>query len=151
VVALLGAGAVVAIVLIGLRGAGGDSPEAAIYAIAHGVEHRNADTVCERLLPSTLLPEEVARTLDVTTNGGSPGASWESEHEACIRQFGKRGEFESLGFEDARVREVTDVPVTPVGGVTKAARALVSLEAEEPRPLPLVRYRGRWRLVFQVN
>jgi hypothetical protein len=72
----------VAFVLIGLRGLG----------------------LCERLPPSTLLPEEVARTLDLGTGGGPTGASWEAEQEACVRQFGEPGQFEPLVFEEPRAR-----------------------------------------------
>jgi hypothetical protein len=148
---LLVAAAVVAAVLIGLRGTGRDSPEAAIYAIAHGIEHRDADTVCDRLFPSTSLPPGIAHRLDVAGAAVSPGASWETQREECGREFGNNGEFESLDFEDPRIRSIVDVRIEPSGGITRAARATVTLGTGRPQRVPLVEYRARWRVVFAVN
>jgi hypothetical protein len=143
--------AVAAIVGIGLLQADAeDTPEAAVYAIAHGIEHRDAETVCDRLFPSTALPRGTARALRVAS-AGNASTSWEDDHRACLRDFGKNGEFESFGFEDPRVRRVTAVRIDPAGGITGAAQAMVASGQGEARPLNLVEYRGRWRLVLEVN
>ena len=121
-----------AMVVLGLRGTGDESPESAIYELAEAVEHRDRAEACARLFPSASLPQSVARALGVPTG---------ARRGVCAR------EFERLDFEDPRVRDVRRVEIPPGGEVTAAATASVLL-AEEPETLELVKYRGRWRVVF---
>ena len=120
------------VVLLGLRGTGEESPEAAIYGLAHAAEHRDREEACGRLFPSKLLPKSVARAL---------GVSRARSRGDCSR------EFETLDFDDPRVRDVRRVDIRASSGVTAAATASVLL-ANEPERLALVAYRGRWRVVF---
>lgn len=147
----LAAIAVAVTVVVGLRGTGQESPEAAIYSLAERLEHRDADRVCDRLFPSTSLPASIARALDVASSGDAIERSWEAERRECGREFGRRREFESFEFEDPRVLEVTSIPIRASGGLTRAAAATVTTDGGRAQTLKLVEYREQWRVVFDVK
>lgn len=139
------------VLAVGLGSIGGESPEKAIYALAHDVEHRDAAGVCGLLFPSTYLPAAVARKLQVPDPGPPGQGTWESSRRECDRDFGKRAEFDSFDFLDPRVHRTEMVRVEAAGGITRAALASVALHGGRPQPVKLVEYRGSWKIVFEVN
>ena len=142
----LAAIAVAVTVVVGLRGTGQESPEAAIYSLAERLDHRDADRVCDRLFPSTSLPASIARALDVAGAGGAVERSWEAERRECGRR-----ELESFELEDPRVLEVTSIPIRASGGLTRAAAATVTTDGGRAQTLRLVEYREQWRVVYEVK
>lgn len=139
-------------VAVGLRGRGTESPEKAIYALAEAVEHRDAEEVCDRLFASVLLPRPLARELGVPEGDPGTPSAWEAERAECAREFGRNREFESLGFDDPRVRKVRTLPITPIDGIRRAASARATLgPSDRPQTLKLVDYRGSWKVVFITN
>lgn len=119
VVAAVVAGA--ALVAVALSRSDEETPERAIYNLAHDVEHVDVWGVCERLFPRSALPPLASERLDLPA--GRAGASWDAEHRRCLRRFQQRSELETLGFEDPRVRSVRRLSVTPQQGVTSVATA----------------------------
>jgi hypothetical protein len=139
------------VVALGLRGLGGESREKAIYGLAHDVEHRDPEGVCARLFPTTYLDPRLARELRVPSERPGPTKTWEEGRRACERDFGARGEFDTLDFSEPRVRSIRMIPIRPRAGVTRAAIASVSIDGRELRPLQLVEYEGSWKVVFVVR
>jgi len=142
------AGALVAFALLRL---GEETPERAIYGLAHDVEHAEVEGVCERLFPARALPAATARALGLAAGTGGMAADWDAEHRRCLREFGRNGEFATIGFEEPRVRSVSRLRVQPEHGVTAAATAVVALDGDAPTKVELVEFRGRWRIVFEAR
>jgi hypothetical protein len=136
--------------LIGIAavGCGDETPSRAIYALAHDVEHEIVDGTCERLFPSTLLPADIATALRVPTAGDDRAGDWDEARAKCVRDFGRRGEFQSFDFHEPRVRSVAEVDVAAQDGITSAATARVALDGAPTEPIPLVEFRGKWRVVL---
>jgi hypothetical protein len=139
------------LLLAGAAGCGGETPTRAIYALAHDLEHEVVDGTCERVFPSTLLPAPIADALQIAEAEAGGTGGWDREQARCKRQLGRRGEFESFEFHEPLVRSVETVPVAPKDGITGAARARVALDGAAPTTIPLVEFRGKWRVVFVVR
>jgi len=151
---LVVAGIVVAVALVAVAfsRSGEETPERAIYGLAHDLEHAEVEGVCERLLPTRALPAATARAFGLATGtGGTAQRDWDAEHRRCVRELGRTGGFETIDFEEPRVRSVSRVRVQPQGGVTAAATALVALGGEAPTTVQLVEFRGKWRVVFEAR
>ena len=132
------------------RGDDPESPESAVYSLAHGVEHREAEEVCERRFPIDYLPPDVADRLGVAGGGLYSTTQWEEYRVECINDLKTNRSYDAIGFEDALVRDVSRVPVQAAEGITAAARARVSIDGEPARTLQLVRFLGTWRVVSDV-
>jgi hypothetical protein len=130
---------------------GGETPARAIYALAHDLEHEVVDGTCERLFPSTLLPVRIAAALRISNAGESPVSDWDRERARCTREFGRRGEFDSLEFHEPLVRSVKRVWIAEQDEISAAALARVSLDGDPPETIPLVEFRGKWRIVSVVR
>jgi hypothetical protein len=143
---------VVTVLLCGaVLGCGEETPARAIYALAEDVEHEVVDGTCERLFPSTLLPARIAAALKIPEVKRRGTGGWDREQERCRREFGRRGEFESFEFHEPLVRSVEPVEIAEQDGITAAARARVALDGAPPTTVPLVEFRGKWRVVFTVR
>jgi hypothetical protein len=148
VVPAVAACAVAAAVFVGLTGLEKDSPQKAIYGLAHALEHDNVADACGRLFPAGLIPPDVARGLFRTTEAQKAGpedlAAW---RPACARLV-QNGEAlvmyrtDRLLVSDVRTRAV------PTGGLlTGAATALVRTKHTSPRTVWVVRSNATWRVV----
>jgi hypothetical protein len=132
-------------------GCGGETPARAIYALAHDLEHEVVDGTCERLFPSTLLPLPVADALHLSYAGEGGAGNWDREQAQCIREFGRGEEFESFELDEPLVRSVKPVKIAPQDEISAAALARVTLDGASPETIPLVEFRGKWRVVFVVR
>ena len=132
------------------RGNDVDSPESAVYSLAHGVEHQEAEEVCERRFPIDYLPDDVADKLGVPGGGLYSTTQWEEYRAECVNELKTNKSYEAIGFENALVREVSTVPVSATGGISAAARARVSIDGDRATTVPLVRFLGTWRVVSDV-
>jgi hypothetical protein len=135
-----------ALIAGGLRGLGEDSPEKAIYSIAHGLEHDDRDEVCGRVVSELDLPAALGRSLGLSTEDqpdGDAGAPMD-----CGRLFADERLAEALGLDDPRVAAVGRIDVEPVAGFDGAARATVGARGGSRRSLALVRRNGVWKLVL---
>ena len=144
--AFAGVAVIAAAVMVGLPDAGEESPEAAIYEIAHEVEHRDAEGVCDRLLPASKLPAPVASGLGLVR----AGEKMEVPSSECANDLGERA-FRLFALGDPRVRKVADVVVESSNGITRGAIATVEFGRGKRRELRLVQYYGRWRLVLTLD
>jgi hypothetical protein len=132
------------------RGNDEESPESAVYSLAHGVEHQEAEEVCERRFPLDYLPPEVADRLGVTGGGLYSTTQWEEYRVQCVNELKTNKSYDAVGFEDALVRDVSTVPVTAAEGISAAAKARVSIGGARAKTVPLVRFLGTWRVVTDV-
>ena len=128
----------------------GDSPESAVYSLAHGVEHEEAEEVCERRFPIDYLPPDVVDRLGLKGGGLYSTAQWDEYRAECINDLKTNKSYAAVGFEDALVREVSPVPVPRTEGISGAARARVSMGGARTTTIPLIRYLGTWRVVSDV-
>ena len=134
VVGLLGTG-----VWFGLRDVGDDSPAQAIYALAHAIEHENAEGACGRLLDAEDVPQAMRAALAIEP---APGAT-----PPCEQRFSSSPDYRAFGFEDALVDKLRRVDVPAQDGITGAAVADVRLEGRRRERVAIVRHRGRWKVV----
>lgn len=132
------------------RGNDEDSPESAVYSLAHGVEHREAEEVCERRFPVDYLPTEVAEKLGVMGGGLYSTSQWDDYRAECVSNLRTGDSYDELGFQDALVREVSPVPVPGTEGISAAAKARVSIDGERATTVPLVKFLDTWRVVSDV-
>jgi hypothetical protein len=148
---LIAAGLVAAVLLgsYALSRSKDETPEKAIYGLAHDVEHADVRGVCDRLFPSGVLPDAIARALGLPSEPSRD--RWETQHLRCLREFGSGGAFGTSGFVEPRVRSVSRVGVKPEGGVTAAATALVAFDRKPPATVKLVEFRGKWRVVVHAR
>ena len=131
------------VVAIALAACGDETPERAIYNLAHDLEHDDIAGVCERVFPSEEVPRQIADTLSLEgTASGRRGVTFD-----CEGAFAADGSLRSLDFDEPRVRSATVVPIRQSAGITSAALAEVALDGGEPRSVPLVRAGGKWRVV----
>lgn len=139
----------VAAILLGIAtiGCGDETRSRAIYALAHDLEHEIVDGTCERLFRSTLLPAPIAAALRAPTTEAGGMRDWDEARSHCMREFGRRGEFESFDFHERLVRSVEPVAIAAQEGISAAATARVSLDRAPPETVPLVEFRGKWRVV----
>lgn len=126
-------------VALGLRDVGDDSPEQAIYALAHAIEHENADGACSRLLDPDDVPRAARDVLEVT--GGT------TTRRPCEERFSSPADYDAFGFEEALVDELRTVEVPDGGGVSAAAVADVRLDGTRRERVVLVHHEGRWKVV----
>lgn len=141
----------IGIVRFGMARSGDEgSPESAIYSLAHGVEHREAEEVCERRFPVDFLPIDVADKLGVAGGGLYSTTQWDDYRTECVNDLKTNDSYEHVGFEDALVRDVAPVPVSGAEGITAAAKARVSIGGARARTVPLVKFLGTWRVVSDV-
>ena len=134
--AFIGAGAGLA-----LAACAEESPERAIYALAHALEHDDLSGACERLYPSSRLPPDVRAALNV-----DPGADWAPEQASCQRAL-DRGSLADYRLDEPRVRDVSTPSFDPIEGITAIATAQVALDGGRPVVIRLVETGGRWRVV----
>jgi hypothetical protein len=135
----------------GATGCGKESPMRAIYEAAHELEHEDAEGVCDRLFPSTLLPVEIAGALGVPAGGHPQPNRWDSERATCVRELGRAGRYASFSFAVPIVRAIEPVAITPQDGITAAARARIELDRAPARTVPLIEFRGTWRIVVSLR
>ena len=127
-----------------------ESPESAVYSLAHGVEHEEAEEVCERRFPIDYLPPEVADRLGVTGGGLYGTSQWEEYRAECVNELKTNKSYDAFGFGDALVREVSPVSVPHTGGISGAAKARVSVGGARATTVPLIKFLGTWRVVSDV-
>ena len=126
---------------VALAGCAEESPERAVYALAHALEHGDLSGACERLYPSSRLPGEVRRELNI-----DPGTDWAPEQASCRRALG-HGSLSDYTLDEPRVRAVSAPAFDPVGEITAVATARVALDGGRPVVIRLVETGGRWRVV----
>lgn len=120
---------------------GEETPERAIYAIAHDLEHDGYAGACQRLYPGSRLPPAVRRALDF-----EQGPSWAPGDASCQRAF-ESGSLADFTLVEPRVRSVSTRSIRESGAVTAVATAQVAIDGERPVSVRLVELDGRWRVV----
>ena len=121
---------------------GGETPQRAVYALAHDVEHDVVSGVCDRMLASSALPSAVADALGMPSTPGRTEVVW--DRRICERRIAE-GILENV-TEQPRVADVVHAAIPPRDGVSEVAIAVLVDGAARAR-IPLVRYRGAWRVV----
>ena len=124
-----------------LSACGEETPERAIYAIAHDLEHDGYEDACRRLYPGSRLPAAVQRSL-----GFERGPSWVPGESSCRRAF-ESGSLADFTLVEPRVRAVSARSIRGSAAVTAVATAQVAIDGEPPVPVRLVELGGRWRVV----
>lgn len=124
------------ILYAGLHDRLADTPERAIYALAHAVEKRDAKEACKRTVPTRVLGSPVEAALrDLVDRRLPTGAP-----AGC----GVAGD----DFQEARVRSVRRLSPTPrAAGVTDAAIATVRFVGGGTHRIAVAEHRGRWKVV----
>lgn len=125
-------------------GCGDETPERAIYAVAHDLEHGAYRGACGRLFPGARLPVEARRALDVTADDGP---SWDPDDEASCRRALESGSLADHELVEPRVRSVETRPLEGTGEVTAVATARVAVDGESPTTIRLALVKERWRVV----
>ena len=120
---------------------GEETPERAIYAVAHDLEHDGYESACERLYPGSRLSPAVRRAL-----GFEQGPTWAPGGASCRRAF-ESGSLAEYTLVEPRVRSVSTRPLRGSGAVTAVATAQVAIDGERPVSVRLVELDGRWRVV----
>jgi hypothetical protein len=150
--------------LVGACGGGGgptdkDKVLGALHDQAQALRDRDTRTFCFKTFPSTDLPPRLALQLGVP--GGRPGTptAWDRDFHDCLRQFGSNGEFKSSrpakslpSTDDLRklLRVSVRRAVTRAGGITRTAK-VTGERMPEGHHAALVKFRGDWKVVFEVN
>ena len=96
-------GSLLLLIVVALPGCGQQSPERAIYGIAHDLEHRSYASACERLFASALLPRETAAQLQIKAGGRAQPSSWTAENARCTAEIGRSGRYADFDFSEPRV------------------------------------------------
>jgi hypothetical protein len=128
--------------------------DAVVRAMADRVQaykKRDAPGYCRKTFASTDLPVALARRLEVPEGQRPRGGDWEKSYRECARTFGYHGEW-GQRIVDFKMDVKIDPPMKPVAGIDRTAR--VGFKARgEIRSFRgvFVRYRGDWKLVFEVN
>ena len=120
---------------------GEETPERAIYAIAHELEHDDYEGACRRLYPGSRLPAVARRALDF-----EQGPSWAPGEASCRRAF-ESGSLARFALVEPRVRAVTKRSIRGSDAVAAVATAQVAIDGEPPTSVRLVDLDGRWRVV----
>ena len=120
---------------------GEETPERAIYAIAHDLEHDGYEGACRRLYPGSQLPAAARRALDF-----EQGPSWAPDEASCRRAF-VSGSLADFTLVEPRVRAVSTRSISEAEPVTAVATAHVAIDGERPVSVRLVELDGRWRVV----
>ena len=127
-----------------IAGCGDETPERAIYAVAHDLEHDAYRGACGRLFPSARLPAEARRALSVSAEGGP---SWALDDEASCRRALVSGVLADYELVEPRVRSVRTRQLDRSGDVSSIATAQVALDGESPTTIRLALVKDRWRVV----
>ena len=139
-----------------VAGCGAESPlkDQVVEAMRDRVQaykSRDAPGYCRKTFASTDLPTALARRLKVPEGGSRAGESWEKSNRECAKEFGDNGEFNSP-IQDFSMNVTVDPPMDPVAGIDRTAAAELRVEGGgRPLRVVFVRYRGDWKLVFEVN
>jgi hypothetical protein len=136
---------------------GGSSPEdevsAAVADDFEALRDEDAQTFCDRMFPSTLLPSQIADRLTFAPpadSGGSPGR-WDDENRVCREQLGRRGQLDAADANDVSVIEVTFLePFEETEKITAVANARVRANGRV-QTLPVVQFDDDWNVVFAVR
>jgi hypothetical protein len=124
-------------------GCGEETPERAIYALAHDLEHGAHKGVCGRLFPGGSLPRQARRALALERDLG-PG--WNPDEASCRRALAG-GALAGYELVEPRVRSVTLRPLEPSEAVEAIATAQVALDGRRPVTLKLALVAQRWRVI----
>jgi hypothetical protein len=130
-----------------------DDVRAAVEEYLAALRNRDVDTVCRKLFPSTLLPQDAAEQFDIAeTSTDAATAGWDEEARRCRSDFGRNGEFESAAPpSDLSVTTVTRVAAfRPVQGISDAAEVRVHAGGRSDS-MPVVRFDDDWKIVFIVR
>jgi hypothetical protein len=128
---------------VAASGCGEDTPERAIYALAHDLEHGAYKGACGRLYPGASLPPEARRALGLDQVAGQ---SWSPDETSCRRAL-DGGALAGYGLVEPRVHSVTSRSLERSGDVEAIATAQVALEGRRPVPVRLALVDQRWRVV----
>ena len=129
---------------VAVVGCGDETPERAIYAVAHDLEHGAYRGACGRLFPSARLPMEARRALDVTS---TDARTWDPDDEASCRRALESGSLANYELVEPRVRSVKTRSLEGSGEVTAIATARVALDGQSPTTIRLALVKERWRVV----
>jgi hypothetical protein len=103
--------------------------------------------VCGKLIASTVLPRQLGERMGVPWGGPGTTAAWDREYRECVRGFEIREP-----IPDWRVVEMRFGPTDPKAGITRTARVTFRIgRAKRLERVWLVKFRGDWKLVFEVN
>ena len=127
----------------GVSACGEETPERAIYSLAHDLEHQGYDGACERVYPRSKLGPEARKALGLQA---AAGEDWEPGQATCVEAF-ERGSLANFEFVEPRVRSVDSRSLKQSGDVTAIATARVALDGSRPETVPLVQVDGRWLVV----
>jgi uncharacterized protein YceK len=130
-----------------------DSIRDAVQQYARGARDHDARALCSKMLPSTDLPRALARKLRVPEGDPGTPSAWNRDYRACARSFGNHGEFKSAAAGSVEVKRIDLGPnTTGADGISRTARVTAVFPgAKKPARLPMVKYRGDWKIVIEVN
>ncbi len=132
------------------------SARAVVAALEEAARDKDAPGVCRLLFSTDFLPASVRRHpelghLELASEEGASLSQYDADQRRCFRQFGQRGEFSA--FQDmpevsiVRIRQIN--PTQQITAVASAT-ARASTSGESVR-IPLVKFRGAWRLLFVTS
>ena len=124
-------------------GCGDETPERAIYSLAHDLEHGAYKGACGRLFPGTSLPSDARRALALDRD---LVPSWRPDEAGCRRAL-KDGSLAGYELVEPRVRSVSIRPLKRSNQVEAIATAQVALDGRRPVTLRLALVDQRWRVV----
>ena len=149
------------VVALAVASCGGGSPSEeervaqAVRDYAKAVRDRDGNALCGKLFPSSHLPPDLARKLNVPE--GQPGkpSAWDRDKRECERDFRGGREFEGSQGARVEVGRVTLGPEVRADGISRTARVQGSFSSsKEPTTkdtVPMVKYRGDWKVVVGIN
>jgi hypothetical protein len=124
-------------------GCGDETPERAIYALAHDLEHGAHKGACGRLFPGSSLPPQARRALALERDAGP---SWSPDEAGCQGAL-DGGALAGYELVEPRVRSVSLRPLEPSEAVEAIATAQVALDGRRPVTLKLARVDQCWRVI----
>ena len=143
-----------------LGGCGGSKSEedrvaSAVKQYIRAFREQDLRTFCRKRFLSTDLPRALSRKLGVSEGQPATPSAWDRHYRGCRRELGKHGEFDqSIG--PFKIEHIALGPaMTGANGVSRTARVTITLPRAKKRsklpPLPMVKFRGDWKVVFDVN
>jgi hypothetical protein len=130
-----------------------DEVRAAVAEYFEALHDEDAQTFCDKMFPSTLLPSRIADRLTFVPpadSGGSP-ARWDDENRVCPELLGRRGQLDANGSNDVSVIDVTFLePFEETEKITAVANARVRANGRV-QTLPVVQFDDDWNVVFAVR
>ena len=122
----------IACAVLALAACGKDTPEKAVYEVAHGIEMKDAEAICSRLVNRGDLPRALVAGLDAP-----PLAIAAAAERGCPAASGREGQIPLAGAR-----------VLSVALHDRQAAARVKTDAKTLQ-VPVVKVDGSWKVVYR--